>query len=146
MFFALMIRKLRKQRKHMNKSISATEGVIVGVDSVFRPDVSDTRNNNYFFNYHISIENRNLFPVQLIHRDWFIFDSLNPPSHVSGEGVIGQQPVLEAGESYSYTSGCELHSEVGNMHGFYTFRNMESGEMFRVEIPVFDLVFPGRLN
>jgi ApaG protein len=130
----------------MDRSISITEGVVVGVTPSFRDDVSDTRNNHYFFNYRISIENRNRHPVQLVHRDWFIFDSLNAPSHVSGEGVIGQQPVLEAGESYSYTSGCELHSEIGNMHGFYTFRNMETGQIFKVEIPVFDLVFPGRLN
>jgi len=130
----------------MNKSISITEGVEVGVSTQFRADVSQTKEGSYFFNYRISIENRNSYSIQLVHRDWFIFDSLNPPVHVSGEGVVGQQPVLEAGESYSYTSGCEIHSEIGSMHGFYTFMNNETNELFRVEIPVFDLIFPGRLN
>lgn len=130
----------------MNKSISITEGVEVGVTTQFRADVSKAKEGSYFFNYRISIENRNSYPVKLIHRDWFIFDSLNAPVHVSGEGVVGQQPVLEAGESYSYTSGCELNSEIGAMHGFYTFMNQETGELFRVEIPTFDLIFPGRLN
>lgn len=130
----------------MDKSTAITQGVVVGVNTSFREDVSNTRENNYFFNYRITIENRNTFGIQLLHRDWFIFDSLNPPVHVSGEGVVGEQPVLDAGEIYSYTSGCELHSEVGNMRGFYTFRNTVSGELFKVEIPVFELVFPGRLN
>lgn len=130
----------------MNKSISITEGIEVGVTTQFRSDVSQTKESSYFFNYRITIENRNNFAVQLVHRDWFIFDSLNPPVHVSGEGVVGQKPVLEPGESYHYTSGCELHSELGAMHGFYTFVNQASGEPFQVKIPAFDLIFPGRLN
>jgi len=134
------------QQQYKMKSISITEGVEVGVTTQFRADVSHTKEGSYFFNYRISIENRNSFSVKLIHRDWFIFDSLNPPVHVSGEGVVGQQPVLEAGESYSYTSGCELHSEIGSMHGFYTFMNTDTNDLFRVEIPAFDLIFPGRLN
>src|SRR4051812_3968181 len=109
------------QEQYNMKSISITEGVEVGVTTQFRADVSQTKDGSYFFNYRVSIENRNSHPVKLLHRDWFVFDSLNPPVHVSGEGVVGQQPVLEAGESYSYTSGCELHSEIGSMHGFYTF-------------------------
>ena len=137
---------MQEQQQSMNKSISITEGVEVGVSTQFRADVSQTKEGSYFFNYRISIENRNSYSIQLVHRDWFIFDSLNPPVHVSGEGVVGQQPVLEAGESYSYTSGCEIHSEIGSMHGFYTFMNNETNELFRVEIPVFDLIFPGRLN
>ena len=134
------------QQQHKMKSISITEGVEVGVTTQFRADVSQTKEGSYFFNYRVSIENRNSYSVKLLHRDWFIFDSLNPPVHVSGEGVVGQQPILEPGESYSYTSGCELHSEIGSMHGFYTFINEETNDLFRVEIPAFDLIFPGRLN
>lgn len=130
----------------MNKSVSITDGVEVSVSTQFRADVSHTSENSFFFNYRVNIENRNSFSIKLLHRDWFIFDSLNPPVHVSGEGVIGQQPELEPGESYSYTSGCELHSEIGSMHGFYTFLNQNTNEVFRVNIPAFDLVFPGRLN
>lgn len=130
----------------MGKSIAITEGVAVKVTTQFRADVSQVKDGSYFFNYRIDIENQNTFPVQLLHRDWFIFDSLNQPEHVSGEGVVGQQPKLEAGEIYQYTSGCEIHSEIGRMQGFYTFINLDSLEVFRVDIPSFQLLFPGRLN
>ena len=132
--------------QRMDKSISITEGVEVSVSTQFRADVSQSTDHSYFFNYRIEIENRNSYSVKLLHRDWFIFDSLNPPIHVSGEGVIGQQPELEPGESYSYTSGCELNSEIGSMHGFYTFLNLNTNEIFRVNIPTFQLIFPGRFN
>lgn len=130
----------------MTQNTTISQGVQVSVSTQFRADISQIRSGSYFFGYRIDIENRNMFSVQLIHRDWFIFDSLNPTIHVSGEGVVGEKPVMEAGEKYQYTSGCELHSEIGNMHGFYTFKNMVSGELFRVEIPLFQLAFPGKLN
>ena len=130
----------------MNTSAAITEGVAVRVTTRFRADLSNTHDGSFFFNYHVEIENQNLFSVQLLHRDWFIFDSLNPPAHVSGEGVIGEQPILVPGEMYAYTSGCELRSEMGAMHGFYTFKNAVSDEVFRVDIPTFQLEFPGRLN
>lgn len=130
----------------MEAQVLVTAGVAIRVTTQYRSDLSQLGEMSYFFNYRIEIENRNRFSVQLIHRDWFIFDSLNPPSHVSGEGVIGEQPRLDAGEIYSYTSGCELHSEVGGMNGFYTFKNVETNEFFRVNIPAFQLVYPARLN
>jgi ApaG protein len=130
----------------MEQNVAITEGVLVRVVTQFRADVSQVADQSFFFHYRVEIENQNPFPVQLIHRDWFIFDSLNPPVHVSGEGVVGQQPTLEPGETYQYTSGCELHSEVGAMHGFYTFINPMSQTVFRVNIPAFQLIFPGRLN
>lgn len=130
----------------MTQNTTISQGVQVSVSTQFRADISQIRSASYFFGYRIDIENRNMFPVQLIHRDWFIFDSLNPTIHVSGEGVVGEKPIMEAGEQYQYTSGCELHSEMGNMHGFYTFKNLVSGELFRVEIPLFQLAFPGKLN
>lgn len=130
----------------MSQNVAITEGVLVKVTTQFRADVSQAKEGSYYFNYRVDIENQNRFPVQLIHRDWFIFDSLNPPIHVSGEGVVGQQPRLETGEAYNYTSGCEIHSEIGAMHGFYTFLNLETRDVFRVEIPTFQLVFPGRFN
>ena len=107
----------------MGPNVAITEGVLVRVTAQFRADISQIREGSFFFNYRIDIENQNAFPIQLLHRDWFIFDSLNPPTHVSGEGVIGQQPLLEPGELFNYTSGCELRSEIGSMQGFYTFKN-----------------------
>ncbi|MES2800097.1 MAG: Co2+/Mg2+ efflux protein ApaG [Bacteroidota bacterium] len=123
-----------------------TEGVIIRVKPTFRADLSDITHHRFFFNYSIEIKNTNHFPVQLLHRDWFIFDSLNESDFVSGEGVIGVQPVLDVDQEFSYTSGCELYSELGAMNGFYTFKNLLTSEFFQVHIPKFVLEFPPKLN
>lgn len=123
-----------------------TEGVKISVTTHFRADFSKVNENIFFFNYRIEIENNNENTVQLLHRDWYIFDSLNEPSIVSGQGVVGEQPILKSGQKYSYTSGCELCSELGQMKGFYTFKNQMTGELFQVIIPTFDLNYPGKLN
>jgi ApaG protein len=123
-----------------------TEGVQITVHTQFRPDLSQIENNLFFFNYRIEIENLNSYKIQLIHRDWYIFDSLNDASFVSGEGVIGEQPTLRPDEKYIYTSGAELASEIGFMKGFYTFRNLGTDTNFQVFVPTFQLVSPPRLN
>lgn len=92
------------------------------------------------------MENKNSFPVQLISRDWYIFDSLNEVRIVSGLGVIGEQPILKPGEKFTYTSGCDLISEIGQMKGFYTFKNLGDGETLQVYVPDFKLEYPGKLN
>lgn len=125
---------------------ATTEGVKISVNPSFRADLSHVEDNNFFFDYEILIENHNPFTVQLMHRDWFIFDSLDMPKYVSGEGVVGQQPILEPGEVYTYRSGCELTSEIGYMKGFYTFKQIGNNNQFQVLIPTFDLYFPPRLN
>ena len=123
-----------------------TEGVKITVTTRFRADLSQVNESRFFFNYRIEMENMKESPVQLIHRDWYIFDSLNEPNIVSGQGVIGEQPILKPGQTYAYTSGCELTSELGRMRGFYTFQNQISGEMLQILIPTFDLVYPAKLN
>lgn len=128
----------------MNTAI--TKGVQIQVKTNFRPDLSHPLDSNYFFNYHITIENHNHYSVQLLHRDWYIFDSLNAPNFVSGEGVIGEQPILQPGEKFTYTSGCDLFSEFGFMKGFYTFKNLETHKLFEVLVPTFYLMHPPRLN
>jgi ApaG protein len=130
----------------MTQQTAITKGVLVKVNTEYREDLSTITEGVYYFNYHITIENQNSYPVQLVHRDWFIYDSLFPSVHVSGEGVIGQQPVLEAGEIFTYASGCELRSEIGAMSGYYSFLNLETKETIRVDIPTFHLIYPGRLN
>lgn len=70
--------------------------------------------------------NENNFPVQLISREWYIFDSLGEPRIVTGLGVIGEQPILKLNESYDYASGCDLTSEMGLMKGIYTFKNLST--------------------
>ena len=86
----------------------------------------------YFYNYRIDIHNSNDFKVQLISREWHIFDSLNEAHFVNGPGVIGEQPFLNPEESYTYTSACELKSDIGKMKGFYTFKNMLTNDLFQV--------------
>ncbi len=125
---------------------SITEGVKVSVVTEFKPEFSNISAARFVHVYHITIENHNAFPVRLMHRDWFIFDSLNETIHVSGEGVIGEQPNIQAGEVFQYASSCELFSEIGGMHGFYSFINQQTGKYFRVEIPNFILGFPGKWN
>lgn len=125
---------------------ATTEGIEVIVTANFRPDLSHCERGSFFHNYHIELENHNRFPVQLIHRDWYIFDSLEDANYVSGAGVIGEQPILKPGERFTYTSGCELTSELGFMSGFYTFLNLESGKTFKVNVPQFHLVYPPKLN
>lgn len=127
-------------------STAITEGVKISVSTQFRPDLSDLMHNRLFFNYRIEIQNKSDFKIQLLHRDWFIFDSLDEASFVSGEGVVGEQPILTPGQKYSYISGCELNSEIGSMRGFYTFKNLDNEDLFQVQIPQFDLIYPGKLN
>lgn len=123
-----------------------TSGIQISVNTQFRADLSELESSNYFFNYRIDVINKNSFAVQLISRDWYIFDSLNEVRIVSGPGVVGEQPILKPEETFTYTSGCDLISEVGQMKGFYTFKNLIDGELFQVYVPDFTLTYPGKLN
>jgi len=127
-------------------SILITSGVQITVTTQFRQDFSYLQESVYFHNYRIDMVNDNNFDVQLISRDWYIFDSLNDPYYVNGLGVIGEQPILKPGDKYTYTSGCQLKSAVGMMKGFYTFLNMSTNVNFQVFVPTFKLEFPGKLN
>jgi len=130
----------------MKLHTAITEGVRISVQPQFRPDFSKVNESVYYFHYRISIENRNNFPVKLLKRCWHIYDSLNPFRIVEGDGVIGNLPELQPGEVYHYTSGCDLNSEMGYMEGYYTFENMLTKETFKVNVPQFHLVFPGKYN
>lgn len=123
-----------------------TCGVKISVENLYRKDLSNVHNNMYFFNYRIVIENLNAYPVQLLSRYWFIFDSLNPAKELSGEGVVGEQPVLQPGDKHVYVSGCDLRSEAGYMRGYYIFEKMEEKERFRVAVPRFELFATLKMN
>lgn len=123
-----------------------TSGIQISVKSNFRTDLSEVTDSQYFFKYMIEIENTNNFDVQLISRDWYIFDSLNERRYIAGEGVVGEQPILKPDEKFRYTSGADLNSELGMMKGFYTFKNLIDGETFQVFVPTFLLEFPYKLN
>lgn len=127
-------------------STLTTSGVQITVETQFRSDLTQLENNSFIFNYRVHIKNNNAFTVQLLTRDWYIFDSLSEIRLVTGEGVIGEQPILKPGESYNYTSGCDLNSEVGFMKGFYTFKNLSTNDVFRVTVPLFNLEYPAKMN
>lgn len=127
-------------------NVAITEGIQIKVVASFIEEYSRVEADSYFFNYTIEIVNKSLQTVQLISRDWYIFDSLSVPKIISGMGVVGKQPVLKPGDSYVYTSGCGICSSIGYMTGNYTFRDLKTMEEFPVLIPQFDLYFPGALN
>ncbi|UKN02126.1 Co2+/Mg2+ efflux protein ApaG [Paracrocinitomix mangrovi] len=125
---------------------AVTYGVKISVESIYRKDLSNAENGLFFFNYRIVIENTNDFDIQLKSRYWFIFDSLNPAREVKGDGVVGEQPILSPGRKHVYVSGCDLHSEIGYMRGYYMFEKTETKETFRVAVPKFDLITVPKLN
>ena len=133
-----------RTRNVMNTLI--TSGIQISVKTDFRYDLSEIVESKYFFNYTIEMQNTNSYSVQLRSRDWYIFDSLDDARFVSGPGVVGEEPILKPGERFAYTSGCDLHSEIGLMKGFYTFQNMVDGELFEVFVPTFRLEYPPKLN
>ena len=127
-------------------STLTTSGIQISVKAKFRKDLSEVSDSQYFYNYMIEIENTNNFDVQLISRDWYIFDSLSESRYISGAGVVGEQPILKSEERFMYTSGADLNSELGMMKGFYTFKNLIDGETFQVFVPTFLLEYPFKLN
>ena len=122
-----------------------THGIRVSVHSEFLADASNPDKNEYLFAYHITIENEGEEPAQLLTRHWHIKDAYNNVEEVKGDGVIRQQPLLEPGESFAYSSGCPLPTEWGTMRGTYTMIRL-SGETFDVAIPPFALMPQSFLN
>ena len=106
---------------------------------------SSEKDERFVFAYHITITNEGSETAKLLHRHWIITDANNSKREVRGEGVVGDQPVLKAGESYSYTSGVMLETPVGTMQGSYQMQT-DDGLLFDAEIPVFLLSIPGTVN
>ena len=122
-----------------------TEGVEVSVESFYLSDHSAPEDDRYVYAYRIRLQNRSPRTVQLLRRHWIITDGNGEVNEVKGEGVVGEQPVLEPGGEYEYTSGSHLKSPIGTMHGTYQMVT-KSGELFDVAIPCFSLEVPGVLN
>lgn len=123
-----------------------SSGIKISVQVTLNEDISIIEQSRFFFNYQVTIENCNTYSVQLLRRHWEIFDSLHAPRTVDGEGVVGLTPMLNPGDIFSYSSGCDLFSEIGYMEGYYTFLNLLNDETFEVDIPRFDMCFYGKLN
>lgn len=123
-----------------------TAGVQVSVETFYQEDYSNPLQGEYMFAYRVEIENYNSFPVQLHRRHWYIFDSNATRREVEGEGVVGVQPIILPGETYRYVSGCNLKTEIGKMVGTYEMENLDTREIFTVQIPSFDMVVPFKNN
>src|SRR5579862_9151678 len=123
-----------------------TEGVKISVETFYQPDYSQPLNGEYMFAYRIIIENESEYTVKLLRRHWYIFDSNGALREVEGEGVIGQQPIIEPQQSHQYVSGCHLKTEMGKMHGTYLMERIIDGKFFYVNIPQFQLIAPFKLN
>ena len=118
-----------------------TRDITVRVSVSFLPEQSDPARGRWYWAYHIRIENAGAHPVQLISREWDITDGRGGRHEVQGEGVIGEQPVIDPGESYDYVSGCPLDTPNGTMEGAYVMLG-EGGGTFEVAIPRFQLSSP----
>ncbi len=123
-----------------------TEGIKVIVETEYQPEYSSPSQFHFVFTYRITIENGSENTIQLLRRQWFIHDANNIIREVEGEGVVGQQPILEPGQYHQYVSGCNLKSGMGKMYGHYMMERLVDGNRFKVAIPEFTMVVPYKLN
>lgn len=129
----------------MFTSEAVTRGIRVRVRSAYVPERSDPGANQWFFVYNVQIANEGSEPAQLISRHWIITDANSSVQEVKGPGVVGEQPRLEPGESFEYTSACPLPTPFGTMRGTYQMVT-PGGEQFDAEIAAFTLAEPHAVN
>ena len=111
----------------------------------FIEEQSDQYQDRFVFSYTITIENNSNKTMQLMSRSWLITDANGAKVSVEGDGVVGQQPVLQSGQRFRYSSGSIIKTPIGTMEGFYTMKDLQ-GNLHKVEIPVFSLAVPNILN
>lgn len=117
----------------------------VDVESRFIPEQSEPDEGRHVFAYTVTIRNEGSEPAQLLDRHWIITDADGQTQEVQGEGVVGEQPRLEPGQSFEYTSGTVLRTAVGSMHGSYGMV-ADDGHRFNAPIAPFSLSVPGKLH
>ncbi|MCK7475531.1 MAG: Co2+/Mg2+ efflux protein ApaG [Rhodopseudomonas palustris] len=120
---------------------AVTRQIEVTVEPNFLPERSSDENCQYFWSYTIVITNAGDETVQLCTRRWIITDAAGRTQEVRGEGVVGEQPVLEPGERFEYTSGVPLATSSGFMAGSYQMVTAD-GEPFEIDVPAFSLDSP----
>lgn len=121
------------------------EDIVVTVIPHYLPDQSDPQQHHYLFAYVVRVENKGAQAVQLISRHWIIKDELQRVQEVRGLGVVGKQPLIAAGETFEYSSGCPLPTPIGTMKGEFHFVG-ENGVPFDVPISEFVLAMPRTLH
>lgn len=122
-----------------------TQGIRVAARPFYLPDESQPEAENFLFGYEITISNESDMVAMLIDRHWVIKDAQNRIEEVEGDGVVGQTPTLEPGDSFTYQSYCPLKTNYGFMRGSYGMLR-EDGERFEAEIAPFVLLPPWMLN
>lgn len=120
---------------------AVTTGIRVRVTPDYLEEQSSPEEGHYFWAYTIEIINEGNETVQLHSRLWRITDANGVTEEVRGPGVVGETPIIEPGDSFSYTSGCPLETSSGIMVGSYQMSG-DDGEMFNVDIPAFSLDSP----
>ncbi|MEJ8572560.1 Co2+/Mg2+ efflux protein ApaG [Microbaculum marinum] len=120
---------------------ATTRGIEIIVEPAFSEERSALDAGAYFWTYTIQIVNHGPETVQLLNRHWRIIDAQGKTFEVEGPGVVGEQPVLDPGDSYRYTSGVPLATSSGMMSGSYGMRT-GSGESFEAQVPPFSLDVP----
>ena len=126
-------------------SRALTNGILVTVKSAYMPERSTPTLRRFAFAYTVTIANEGSDTAQLVRRHWIITDGEGKIEEVEGEGVVGEQPVLGPGESFEYTSWCQLATPSGSMQGSYRMVNA-TGVPFDAEIAPFRLGMPYSLN
>ena len=117
----------------------------VNVKTEYLPSESDEDNNRFVFAYTITVENHGNEAAKLLSRHWIITDAESRIQEVKGKGVIGEQPHLKEGESFSYTSGTMIETQVGSMQGSYQMI-ADDGHTFDAIVSPFTLAIPGILH
>ena len=120
---------------------ATTRQIHVRVAVSYLPEQSAPQAGRWFWSYHVRIENDGDGPVQLLARHWVIRDGRGVEQEVRGEGVVGETPLIPAGGSFDYVSGCPLDTPSGSMRGNYRMI-ADDGSMFDVDIPQFALLSP----
>jgi len=126
-------------------SDTKTRGVRVQVRSTYVPERSAPSEGHYFFAYRVRISNEGEERVQLVSREWIITDADGHVERVKGPGVVGEQPILEPGQAFEYSSFCPLHTSIGSMEGAYQMVSA-GGARFDAVIAPFSLAVPTAIN
>ena len=129
----------------MTDESSTIYRIEVSVASEYLPLESDSSTDRFVFSYTVTLRNTGAVTARLLSRHWLITDGEGHVQEVRGEGVVGEKPVLEVGDTYTYTSGAMLETPVGSMRGSYQMV-AEDGTHFEAEIPVFTLAVRSQLH
>ena len=126
-------------------SVAVTSDVRVEVRARYSEAHSNPASSRWFFLYTIRITNEGGTTVQLLNRHWTIVDGTGHTEEVHGPGVVGEQPVLEPGQGFEYTSGCPLPTPFGSMAGIFDMQRTDGTE-FEAEVALFQLMQPGSIH